>query len=359
MFLRYFAIICFVSFSFPLLAVKIDTFYGPLEVEEPVLIELIEHPMFQRLKSIHQYGVAYYTTHNEEYSRYDHSIGVFAILRSNHASLTEQIAGLLHDVSHTVFSHVGDWIFGKEYQENDYQTAIHTTFLKQSGLESILNKYGFEGSQILPTEESFPALEQKKPNLCADRIDYNIQGAYYQGFLTYQEAIEIYHHIRYVDGNWILNDLEHLKKLVRFSIFMTQDCWGSATNYFTSRWLADAILRAVEIGSITYDDIHYGTDDIIWKILKESQDSIIQDKMKMMNNPEYYFQFASPEKAELTIFTKFRGIDPWVFSEGCLVRLTFLDPMLADEYQTAKERFSRGWSISMIPSVAMEHSLAL
>src|SRR5690554_5599914 len=96
---------------------KIETFYGLIDVEEPLLLELIEHPAFQRLKGVHQYGVSYYTTHKEEYTRYDHSLGVFALLRAKGSPLKEQVAGLLHDVSHTAFSHVGDWIFGKINQE--------------------------------------------------------------------------------------------------------------------------------------------------------------------------------------------------------------------------------------------------
>src|SRR5579872_6615413 len=114
-----------ILFALELWGETIDTFYGSIEVEEPVLLELIHSPSFQRLKSIHQYGVAYYTTHREEYNRFDHSLGVFAILRAKGAPLDEQIAGLLHDISHTAFSHVGDWVFGKEYQEDDYQSIIY------------------------------------------------------------------------------------------------------------------------------------------------------------------------------------------------------------------------------------------
>lgn len=55
---------------------------------------------------------------------YDHSMGVFVILRARGAPLEEQIAGLLHDVSHTAFSHVGDWVYGKENQDKDYQNDV-------------------------------------------------------------------------------------------------------------------------------------------------------------------------------------------------------------------------------------------
>lgn len=241
-----------------LCARQIDTFYGPIEVDEPVILELIDSPIFQRLKNIHQYGISYYTTHREEYNRYDHSIGVFAILRINNSSIEEQIAGLLHDVSHTAFSHVGDWVFGKENQDKDYQNGILPLFLKESCLADILKKYNFTIEQILPKEELFPSLENPLPNLCADRIDYNIQGAYYQGFITYEEALLIFKNLRFINNRWVSNNPELMKKITRFSFFMTKNCWGSPTNYITSKWLADAILRAIDLGCISHKDFHYG-----------------------------------------------------------------------------------------------------
>ena len=77
-----------ILFSHILYSRQIDTFYGSIEVQEPVLLEIIDSPIFQRLKNIHQYGISYYNTiYREEYNRYDHSIGVFAILRANNSSI--------------------------------------------------------------------------------------------------------------------------------------------------------------------------------------------------------------------------------------------------------------------------------
>jgi uncharacterized protein len=332
---------------FSLFAALIDTFYGSIEVEEPVLLELIESTPFQRLKSIHQYGVSYYTTHREEYTRYDHSLGVFAVLRTKNCSIKEQIAGLLHDISHTVFSHVGDWIFDMAHQEKDYQNSIHTSFLEKSGLEKILNKYDYTIDQILPTKESFPALEQNIPNLCADRIDYNIQGAYHRGFITYDEAMEIFEDVQFVDGMWISSDMESLKKIVRFSLFMTQDCWGSPRNHLTSRWLADAILRGIDLGCITFETIHFGTDEEIWNYLQACEDPFIQKKMHMVKHARDYFSLAGPDDADLIIKTRFRGIDPWILKEGQMLRLTSIDPQLFEEYQSVKEKIETGWLIKL------------
>lgn len=328
-----------------LCAGKIETFYGPIDVEEPVILELIESPAFQRLKSIHQLGVAYYTTHREEFTRYDHSLGVFALLRAQNCSLEEQIAGLLHDVSHTVFSHVGDWIFAKENQEKDYQNSIHELFLIASGLGTILEKHGIATQDVLPLEELFPALEQNKPDLCADRIDYNIQGAYHQHFITRDEAIEIFQDLQFIEGRWISRKPELMKKLVRHALFMTQDCWGGPTTYLSSRWLADAILRGVEIGLFTYNTIHFSTDHAVWIALIKSQDPIIEKKMEMVFMANHLYSVVDPAEAELVVKSKFRGIDPWVLSDGQAVRLLKLDPLLAEEYHQIEEKMEKGWAI--------------
>ncbi|MBX7067082.1 MAG: HD domain-containing protein [Parachlamydiales bacterium] len=324
----------------------IDTFYGPIEVEEPLVLELIDSPAFQRLKEIHQYGVSYYTTHKEEYSRYDHSIGVFAVLRLKGASLNEQIAGLLHDVSHTAFSHVGDWIFGKEHKENDYQTSIHAHFLEESGLAAILNRYEISVDQILPEEELFPALECPLPNLCADRIDYNIQGAYYQGFITYEEGLAILNDLAFIDRRWVSSRPELIKKLTYFSLFMTQDCWGSPRNHLESRWLADAILRGIDLGCITLADIHFGTDQLIWDKLFSQDDPEIQKSMNRILHEGSCFSLTE-DGPDLVIKPKFRGIDPWILVDSKWVRLTEFDDEVREKFAKTKQIIQNGWYVRL------------
>jgi len=338
-------LILFCCLQNPLFTAQIATFYGPIEVDEPVLLELIESSSFQRLKFIHQYGVAYYTTHPEEYTRYEHSLGVFAILRLKKASLEEQIAGLLHDVSHTTFSHVGDWIFGKQSKEKDYQNSIHGLFLERYGLSAILEKYHFSVDQILPLEDLFPMLEKKGPALCADRIEYNIQGAYHQGIITHDEAMQIIADLQFIDGDWVSTNVGLMTKLSHFSLFMTQNCWGSAANYLTSHWLAQAILRGVDLGFITYDDIHFGIDETVWNILINCQDSIIQKLMKMVLFADSYYSFVDASEADMIIKSKFRGIDPLIILDGKKTLLSLIDSAFCEEYNKTKEKMERGWAI--------------
>ena len=89
----------------------INTIYGKFVITEPILIDLLASKAMQRLKKVHQFGISHYVQKGSDYTRYDHSVGVFALLRRYNQSLPEQISGLLHDVSHTIFSHVADYLF--------------------------------------------------------------------------------------------------------------------------------------------------------------------------------------------------------------------------------------------------------
>ncbi|NNM44158.1 MAG: HD domain-containing protein [Chlamydiae bacterium] len=323
----------------------IDTFYGPIEVNEPIILDLIESEAMQRLKKVHQYGVAYYTTHTEEYTRYEHSLGVFAILRLKGLSLEEQIAGLLHDVSHTVFSHVGEKIFRFESEKDSYQDSIHEWFLKKYGIEEILVRHGYSVNQVFHKSGRFLALEQDLPNLSADRIEYNIQGAFYQGFLTKEEGREIIDDLQFVKGCWISSKTHLMKKLVEFSLYMTENCWGSAENYLMSRWLALAILLAVEQNVVSMEDIYFGTDDMLWQKLLVMRDPKVQELMYRILHARDFFSVVEVDKSELHVRTKFRGIDPYIAINGKTEVLTKIDNELSKKYIKVKDLMKQGFQI--------------
>ena len=341
--LAFFAVV----FTLHLAAKPIETFYGIIEVEEPVILELIDSRPMQRLKHVHQYGISYYTTHQEEYSRYDHSLGVFAILRLKGASLNEQIAGLLHDVSHTVFSHVGDYVFGQQDHQTSFQDNVHAWFLKRYGIGDILEKHGMEIDDVLHKSGKFRALEQELPNLCADRIDYNLQGAFHQGFLTRVDVQDILNDLCFQEEKWISTNPMLMKKLTRFSLHMTRSCWGSPINYMTSSWLAKCLAKALELDLISKEEIFFGVDDAVWQKLKALTHPEIQSNFSRILYPYRHFDLVSRQEAEIHAKMKFRGIDPWIRKGEKIVRLSTIDSEMAQEFESVKALMEKGWSIKL------------
>ena len=148
--------------------------YGNYTITEPVLIELINSKSLQRLKEICNGGAWFFHyTYKKQFTRYDHSIGVMLLLRKFNATLEEQIAGLLHDISHTAFSHVADFVFGR-LQEHDYQDSKLEKAFQVQGINKILRKHKINPKFIL-NEKNFSLLERNLPTLCADRLDYTFQ----------------------------------------------------------------------------------------------------------------------------------------------------------------------------------------
>jgi len=336
---------------FGLDAKRVDTFYGPLEVSEPVLLELIDSPPMQRLKKVYQYGISHFASpFRENYTRYEHSLGVFAILRMNNAPLVEQVAGLLHDVSHTVFSHVGDHIFDPQAPKEaakSYQDDIHLWFLTNYGITKILEKYGISPQQITPSNESFPRLEEALPNLCADRIDYNLQGAFYRGFLTKKEVLEIAQDLSFKKGRWVSTKTALMKKMAQFTLFMNLECWGSAENYIISGWLAEIFSKALQLRKITFEDIHFGTDELIWNRLRQIPDPFIQERFYRILHPKRFYSLVEPDRADIVTSRKFRGIDPWIQTGSAVMRLTEMDQELRDQFEEQQELLAKGWAIKL------------
>ena len=101
-----------------------DAVWGMIELEPHESI-LVDTPLFQRLRGISQTGFTYFVYPCAIHTRFEHSLGCLHIaarlLDALHSRsreiepdhmLTVRLAALLHDVSHCIFSHVSEEIYG-------------------------------------------------------------------------------------------------------------------------------------------------------------------------------------------------------------------------------------------------------
>ena len=146
-----------------------DRVYGRISVDDAGILDLIGCPTFQRLKGVMQAGPSSLAFPFKDVTRYEHSLGVFVLLRRLRAPRREQVAGLLHDISHTAFSHAVDFVFTSE--EQDHHEHLKPLMLDRPDLARALAGLGYTPREFYD-DSIYPLLEQPIPWLCADRLDY-------------------------------------------------------------------------------------------------------------------------------------------------------------------------------------------
>jgi uncharacterized protein len=89
----------------------VDTVYGSTSFTEPTILDLIQSDDIERLRGVLQHGITAVLGITQPITRFEHSVGAMI--------LVQRAAALMHDVSHTAFSHVADFVFGgpKSYHE--------------------------------------------------------------------------------------------------------------------------------------------------------------------------------------------------------------------------------------------------
>lgn len=279
----------------------IDSVYGNNEIKEQVLIDLINSNPVQRLKKISQYGIPDKYYHKKNYSRYDHSVGVLLLLRKLKANLKEQIAGLLHDVSHTAFSHVVDWVIGDSTKE-DYQDNNHANFIRNSQLPKILKKYNFDLDEILD-DKNFPLLERPAPSLCADRVDYTLRELEKNGKDTNLFVTNLVNY----KGQMTFKSKVAAEKFAYEYLRLNHKHWAGDESKARYYILANILKRALQNNIISLKDL-YKTDAKIINQLILSSDSFILESFKILKDGLIIKEVKKPKGILLN--KKFRYIDP-------------------------------------------------
>lgn len=330
----------------------IQTALGPVHVTNNIVHELINSPALQRLKKIHQYGVLGSANANTPaYSRYDHSLGVCALLQRYGADQSEQIAGILHDASHTVFSHVAEMVFDHSSPDHSYQDNIHEWFLEKMNIPALLAKHHIRLDDILHKSGTHTRLEQDLPNICADRLEYNLNGALLKKMISHHDLEKLLTSLQFDENNWFFNHIEEAKLLGSISLYLNEHQWSTPYNGIAYHWAAQAIKQALRIGLLNNDDIHFSTDDVVFNTLVTSNDPIITQQMHYLSNAQNNFAVHDASDYDVHLKPKFRGIDPWVLTDQGLQRLTHIDHEYAHAFNRTKKLMAHGWYIKTGPTI--------
>ena len=122
---------------------------------EPLCLQIIDTPEFQRLRNLKQLGATYLVFPCANHTRFEHSLGVAYLTEimlnniknnqpelglDNRTILLVKIAGLIHDIGHGCFSHFFDKMLLKDCKSK-YKYHENRSILI---LENMIKKYSID-----------------------------------------------------------------------------------------------------------------------------------------------------------------------------------------------------------------------
>ena len=228
--------------------------------------KLIDTPAYQRLRWIKQLGPINLVYPGANHTRHEHCMGTCHVVRKIADSIglnsedkkLVSVAGLLHDLGHTAFSHLGDEIDGVE------DHVIRTTnIISNTELSDIISNEGLnpdEVNQIIMGNHKLDSLVSG--DLDGDRLDYLVRDAHYTGVSTGVDMGRLITTMSMHDSNLVIKE----KGLPAVEALLTARSTMYQTVYFHSfargaqLMLARAANSAISSGNFSINDFVNFTD---------------------------------------------------------------------------------------------------
>lgn len=316
-----------------------DSIYGQFFLEE-VLVDIINTKAIQRLKNIHQGGASFLVNPKWNVTRFEHSIGVMLLIKSLGGSIEEQIAGLLHDISHTAFSHVVDIVV--DSKNEDYHESIFDEVFFSSEVPSVLLKHNIKLESILPLEK-WSLLEQPLPNLCADRIDYTLRDLTHYNKINLDEATLFLNSLRIVNGKLCVNSIASAEWFVKAYNLEVIDFFLDPLNAYGYIVLKDILKIALDKKLLQIED--FKLDDLtIWNKLNKLQDKEITNKIKELKKKV----ISNENNFDYRKKGKLRIIDPLIIQNNKLVHSSKVSTRVKHLNDIARKKSLKGTFIKVL-----------
>ncbi|QWG43847.1 HD domain-containing protein [Bacillus mycoides] len=319
-----------------------DVLYGEFEVDK-VLEELILSKSVQRLKGVHQAGASYLMNEKWNVTRFDHSVGAMLLIKKIGGSVEEQIAGLLHDVSHTAFSHVIDYVFDNENES--YHEEIFSAVVKNSEIPAILSKHGYNYEDILLDDSKWTLLERSAPELCADRVDYTLRDMYTYGYISLEEAQNFLDDLIAVNGKMVLQNIEIAEWFTKTYYKEVIDFFMKPLNIYGNDMLSKTLKLALHKKIIHPDDFLLEDHELISKLqlCKDQEvDALLRKVHPSIEIKEDRNEYDLHQK------NKVRLIDPPLLREGKIVQSSVVSEKIRQMSDIAYEKAVRGMYVKVI-----------
>ncbi len=283
-----------------------DRVYGKVEIKEKILIDLINSKPLQRLKKIKQAGISgYIVDFKKDITRFEHSLGVMILLRKYDADLKEQIAGLLHDISHTAFSHVVDFVYSND--EHEFHELHYKNTVLKTEIFYILKSNCFDIEDFLDIRK-FKLLERNIPDLCADRIDYFLRD---RNARLGKNGDKFIKNLIVYNEEFVFNHQKDALKFAKEYLYQNKISWYSSEEGYYYIKFAQILKKALRQKVISKNDL-FTNDETVLNKLKMNQK--INEEIKIFLNPVKLK--ITQRNGSIFIKSKPRFVDPKILIDG-------------------------------------------
>lgn len=255
-----------------------DPVYGFITIDHPLILRIISHPWYQRLRNIHQMAFAHLVYPGAMHSRLHHSLGAYHLmgraletLRRKAVDITPEeevgakAAILLHDIGHGPFSHALE----EELIQGISHEKIGLLIMEQLNQE--MNGELSIAIDIFKNKHPKKFLHQLvSGQLDVDRMDYLNRDSFFtgvsEGVIGYDRIIEM---LQVVDGELVVEEkaIYSIEKFLVSRRLMYWQVYLHKTVLGAERMLVKTICRAKEL-------IHKGVEV---KAASPALDHFLQD----------------------------------------------------------------------------------
>ena len=227
---------------------------------------LVDTEPYQRLRWIKQLGSANLVYPGANHTRLEHSIGVSHLVKQM-ASQSDvpkdeiplvSVAGLLHDLGHSPYSHLADELpFGKDHVE------VTQDIINSSQISDILSDQGLDINEVcnlIKGDHKYGSLISG--DIDGDRLDYLMRDSHYTGVKTGVDTGRLVTKMSIADNELVIGE----SGLPVVETFLTSRSIMFPTVYFhpfsrgAELMLARATSAAIDNDVFTYDSFVSFTD---------------------------------------------------------------------------------------------------
>ncbi|MFA6329553.1 MAG: HD domain-containing protein [Candidatus Micrarchaeia archaeon] len=261
-----------------------DAIHGDITFESGMLA-VLDSPQMQRLRYVRQLGTTYLTFPSAHHSRYEHSLGTYyltkeicqRIMGDSEESRHVMLAGLLHDVGHSAFSHLSEPIVKKYTGKSHEEMGIER--VREGKLADAIERHGYSVRKlcdILSEKNRLGAVIWG--DLGTDRMDYLLRDSYFCG--VYFSGIDAQRLIKvmkisdeglvipYKDVSAVAESLLVSRHLMRTSIYTHHSV------RIAQEMLRKSLATCIGNGRLEIDELLDGADDHVLFSLVEKGDPL-------------------------------------------------------------------------------------